>query len=153
MSTPYGYYIATQLPAPAFGVALRRMDDGVEDVQPGEVAFSTYPTNAQLTASGFTLALTQIATMQAIATQIFALSTSQKANIVTALYGGSSPLFNQGDRAMAALQAAVTGPTGAPSWANQAQQLIGAAMYVQLQPGWLINPAFDPTISVSGYVS
>lgn len=153
MSTPFGYYIATQLPVPAYGVALRRMDVGVQDVQTGEVAFATYPANSDLTAAGFTLAKTTLKSLYALGTAIAALSTSQKTNLFAALFSGTPPLYQSDIGPNAAAIGAVYLCTATPGVFTQPQQIGIAAFYVQDNPGFLVAPSFDPTINISGYAS
>lgn len=151
MSTPFGYYIASQLPAPAYGVSLRRMDLGVPDVQPGEVAFAAYPTNDQLTAAGFVLTKTQLKSLYALGTAIAALTTAQQNNIWADLFGGTPPKYQSDVGPNAAAIGAVYLCTTTPGVFTAPQKIGIAAFYVQDNPGYLIQPSFDPTINISGY--
>jgi len=104
-------------------------------------------------------------TMYAIASDIFALSGSlptpaagtQKAHVIADLFTGSLAAGAQkwqqdpgpNAAAMSAVYAAITASNGLATF-NAAQQLIMAAMYVQDNPTYLVNPAFDATINVPG---
>lgn len=126
-------------------------------------------TSAQTIIAGLTISAgAKVRTMYAIAASIFALTGNlptpaagtQKANIIAALFTGNiatgSQLWQQDTgpnaAAMSAVYAAITASNGSATF-NAAQQLIMAAMYVQDNPMYLVNPSFDPTISVPGYSS
>ena len=93
--------------------------------------------------------------MYSIATSIFGLSSSQKTNLISNLFGGNPALYQKdvgpNAAAISAVYASITNASGVASF-NQAQQLIIAAMYTQDNPNYLVNPTFDPTINVSGAV-
>ncbi len=98
-------------------------------------------------------------TAQAIADQLFALTTAQKNKIITALFGqtGGTTASNAliltspgvGGWAITAAYAANISATGVTSF-NAIAQILLAACYVFDNPTFLVNPSFDPTINVSG---
>ncbi len=104
-------------------------------------------------------------TMYAIASDIFALSgtlptpaaNTQKGKLITDLFSGNLATGSQkwqqdagpNAAALSAVYAAITQSNGLATF-NGAQQLIMAAMYTQDNIGYLVNPAFDPTINIPG---
>lgn len=104
-------------------------------------------------------------TMFAISANIFALTGTlptptagtQKANIILDLFTGNIATGSQkwqqdaglNAAALAAVYASLTASNGLTTF-NAAQQLIMAAMYTQDNPGYLVNPSFDPTINIAG---
>lgn len=100
--------------------------------------------------------------MFAIATDIFALTGNlptpavgtQKAKLIADLFGGSPAKWQldvgANAAALSAVYAALAASNGLVTF-NAAQQMIMAAMYLQDNPTYLTNPAFDPTIHVLGY--
>lgn len=96
-------------------------------------------------------------TQNAIATQIFGLTSGQKNNIVTALFSGAAsgslPLWETdagtGAIGMTAATIGVITSNGVVAF-NQFQMMLIASIYVADNPNWLVNPAFDPSILVPG---
>lgn len=103
-------------------------------------------------------------TMFAIAADIFALpgvlgppATLKKLAVITDLFTGSVAAGAQkwqqdaGPNAasLSAVYASVTAANGLSTF-NVPQQLIMAAMYVQDNPRYLVNPVFDVTINIPG---
>lgn len=92
-------------------------------------------------------------TLLAIRADLLALSASQRAAVWAAFTSGSPPLFatDAGPNAAAVYCLWVLGKSGSLPAADVNEARVGAvAMYAQDNPGWLVNPAFDPSISVPG---
>jgi hypothetical protein len=138
------------------------LDTG-QSLPSGWTEFDHEPTLADAQAQGYVRMVPR--TMYAIAADIFALTGSlptpaagtQKANIIADLFSGSLATGSQkwqkdpGPNApsLAAVYAAITASNGLATF-NAAQQLIMAAIYVVDNPNYLVNPSFDPTISING---
>lgn len=109
------------------------------------------PTLAQMRALGY--APTQPRTLYAIYTDLQALTTTQQNNVWADLGSGAPPkyLLDAGANASALwvldYLAREAGLTGA---ALTRAKFRAVAMYVQDNPAYLVRPAFDPTINVSG---
>jgi hypothetical protein len=119
------------------------------------VHFATTPTSGQITAvTALVAAWVPVvpATMFQISPLVFALTTTQQNEIITNLFGGSPPLYwltpVPQSLAMASIYAC-SSPFGTLS---RNQQLIMIAIYVTAFPNYLVNPTFDISINVSGYV-
>lgn len=91
--------------------------------------------------------------MYAIAANVFALTSVQKANVIADLFGGTPPKYQQdlgpNAAAISAIYASLTNAAGVAVF-NQVQQLIIVAMYTQGNPTYLVTPSFDPTINIAG---
>lgn len=93
-------------------------------------------------------------TLFAIRADLNALSAGQKTAVWSDLSGGSPPKWaldaGRNAAAIAAIEWAATVPAGITAAERTEARLRLAAMYVQDNPAYLVNPAFDPTINVPG---
>lgn len=82
-----------------------------------------------------------------------ALSGPQKAAVWAAFTAGSPPLYqtDRGPHGAALALVQFLGETTAFATAEQTEfQLRAVALYLLDNPGWLVKPAFDPTINIAG---
>lgn len=93
-------------------------------------------------------------TIFAIRQQLNTLTNGQKTAIWTNLSAGTPPLWaldaGPNAAAIAAIEWGATVPAGVTAAEKTEARLRLAAMYVQDNPRYLVNPAFDPTINVAG---
>jgi hypothetical protein len=88
-----------------------------------------------------------------IRADLLALTAAQKANVNTDLFGGSPAKWTQDAGANAATLYAIwcsSQVSGLSAADATTLKLAATACYVQDNPKYLVNPAFDPSINVPG---
>lgn len=154
-------YNATQALAVGVAAACPISSLSVKTASASGVSFTptAAATQAQIAAAqnfidGFAWKDYQPVPLHALIGSLTALTSTQKKNISTDLFSGNplKVLLDSGPNAAAIFAVYYSTQTATLSSADKnLAELFAAAMYVQDNPFYLVNPSFDPTINVPGW--